>query len=587
MRIFTIFLITHCLLACSKKVAKTNELNRPNVIIIMTDDQGWGDLSLHGNTNLSTPNIDSLAIAGTQFNNFYVQPVCSPSRAELLTGRYFKRLGVYSTSAGGERINPGETTIAEIFNSAGYKTALFGKWHNGTQPPYHPIARGFDEFYGFTSGHWGNYFNPLLEHNFELINGEGYIIDDLTQKAIEYIEDQNGDPFFIMLSYNTPHSPMQVPDVYWERMNEKKLSMFYSDRKLEDMAFTNAALAMVENIDHNVGRIKRKLKALHQDPNTIIVFLSDNGPNSWRWNGGMKGRKGSTDEGGVRSPFFIYWPGRLNPQIVEEIAGSIDILPTLASLAGINAETNQPLDGVDLSPLFSGNHLEWRPRLIYNSWNSKTSVRSQRFRLDSEDQLFDISVDPGQTKDLSSVYPEKKDSLIAARSDWLQMFNHDQAEDDRPFPVGHQGFPTSMLPARDGVPYGDIRRSNQYPNCSFFTNWKRPSDKMAWNIEVLEEGRYQVELYYTCNLNAIGKQLELSWGDKKLSANIEKSHNPELRGMENDRTPRIESYVKDFIKMDLGTFQLSKGTGELILSSNNIAGNEELSIRMLIVRKKS
>ena len=265
----------------------------PNVILILTDDQGWGDLSFNGNTNLSTPNIDAIAQNGVSFTNFYVQPVCSPTRAELLTGRHFPRMGVYSTSAGGERFNLGETTIAEIFKEAGYTTAAYGKWHSGMQAPYHPNARGFDDFYGFASGHWGNYFDPMLEHNGEVVKGNGFLVDDLTDKGLQFISENQNKPFLLYLPLNTPHSPMQVPEKYWDRFEDKELLMNHRDSSLENINFTKAALAMVENIDYNIGRITQKLTELNLEEHTIVVFLSDNGPNSWRWNGGMRGRKGT------------------------------------------------------------------------------------------------------------------------------------------------------------------------------------------------------------------------------------------------------------------------------------------------------
>ena len=170
---------------------------QPNIIIIMADDQGWGDLSYHGNKDISTPNLDALALGGASFENFYVSPVCSPTRAALLTGRYHFRSGVYGTSAGGERLNLGEQTIAEVFKQNGYKTALYGKWHSGMQYPYHPMARGFDDFYGFCSGHWGNYFTPELEANGKIVKGKGYLTDDLTQHALDFIKTNKKEPFFL------------------------------------------------------------------------------------------------------------------------------------------------------------------------------------------------------------------------------------------------------------------------------------------------------------------------------------------------------------------------------------------------------
>jgi arylsulfatase A-like enzyme len=201
----------------------TENESRPNIILILTDDQGWGDLSINGNQDLLTPNIDQLAFDGVRFDRFYVSPVCSPTRAEILTGRHHVRTGVYDVSKGGERIDLDEELISEVFKNNGYKTAAYGKWHNGMQAPYHPNTRGFDDFYGFCSGHWGNYFNPLLEHNGELVRGEGFIIDDFTNRGLEFIEYNKENPFFLYLPFNTPHSPMQVPDKFWKKFEAKSL----------------------------------------------------------------------------------------------------------------------------------------------------------------------------------------------------------------------------------------------------------------------------------------------------------------------------------------------------------------------------
>ena len=217
--------------------------DRPNVVVILTDDQGWGDLSLHDNPNLSTPNIDSLARDGAELINFYVCAVCSPTRAELLTGRYHTRMGVYSTSTGGERFNADEQTIAEVFRDAGYETAAYGKWHSGMQYPYHPNARGFDDYYGFCSGHWGNYYAPMLEHNGRIVKGTGFIIDDLTNHAIDFISANKAKPFFVYLPLNTPHSPMQVPDKFWDKFKDRTIvpDPTPANQKKQNLIHTRAA----------------------------------------------------------------------------------------------------------------------------------------------------------------------------------------------------------------------------------------------------------------------------------------------------------------------------------------------------------
>ncbi|MGB5388407.1 MAG: arylsulfatase [Eudoraea sp.] len=585
MRLNISLLLLLLLLGCDSKKEDTTIVKQPNIVLIMADDQGWGDLSIHGNNNLNTPNIDALAQNGVSFQNFYVQPVCSPTRAEMLCGRQFQRLGVYATSAGGERLNLNETTLAEVFKMAGYQTAAYGKWHNGMQPPYHPNTRGFDDFYGFASGHWGNYFDPLIEHNGNLVKGKGFLVDDLTNRAMEFITKNKKKPFLLYLPYNTPHSPMQVPDKYWNKFMDKELTKKHRDTAIEDPNFTRAALAMVENIDDNVGRIINKLKELNLEENTIIVYLSDNGPNGWRWNGGMRGKKGSIDEGGVRSPLFISWKNTIPAsKNITQIASAIDILPTLAGLAGIETKTQKPLDGLNMEPLIFEENPSWESRLIYNHWNDKTSVRSQEFRLDDENRLYHIPSDLGQTKDVSKNYPEVYTSLLNAKESWLLEVPKRSAY-NRPFTVGHPDIKTTQLPARDGITHGGIKRSNQYPNCSFFTNWRSLEDSISWDAEVLSDGDYEVILYYSCPEKNVGSTLLLEFDSNKLSKKITEAHDPPLLGMENDRIPRIESYIKDFKPVSMGIMTLKKGKGQLTLRASEVTGEEVIDFRLLLFNK--
>lgn len=557
---------------------------KPNIVLIMTDDQGWGDLSMHGNANLSTPNIDAIAKNGVSFTNFYVQPVCSPTRAEILTGRYHTRLGVYDTSTGGERFNLGETTIAEILKEAGYHTAAYGKWHSGTQPPYHPNARGFDDFYGFTSGHWGNYFSPILEHNGKIIKGNGFLADDLTNHGLDFIGKHENEPFFLYLPYNTPHSPMQVPNEFWNRFENKELEYKYRGAEgKEETDFTKAALAMVENIDYNVGRISQKLKELNLEENTIVIFMSDNGPNRWRWNGEMRGKKGSTDEGGVRTPFFMQWKSTLPAgKLIQHVASAIDILPTLTNLTGSELITKNTVDGKNLTPLLFDQKETWKPRLVYNHWNGKTAVRSQKYRLDEYDRLYAIETDRGQTIDISTKFPEITDSLISAKSSWLNTTKTISVKaHNRPFTLGHPDYKYTLIPARDGTPHGNIKRSNRWPNDSFFTNWNKLTDSITWDIEVLEGGKFEVSLLYTLAKGDEGVAIQLNHGENKFMTRITEAHDPPLRGVENDRVTRDESYIKDFKAKTLGTMSLMKGRRPLVLKVMNIPGKAAMDVRLL------
>ena len=559
--------------------------SRPNVIVILTDDQGWGDLSLNGNTNLSTPNIDAIGRGGARFDRFYVCPVCSPTRAEFLTGRYHPRGGVYSTSTGGERLDLDERTIADMFKAAGYRTAAFGKWHNGSQYPYHPLARGFDQYYGFTSGHWGDYFAPPLEENGWPTTGKGFLADDLTDHALRFIEQNQSQPFFLYLPFNTPHSPMQVPDAYWERFRTRPLALTGSEK--ENVDFTRAALAMVENVDWNVGRLTKRLTELKLEENTIVVFFCDNGPNSDRWNGGMKGRKGSTDEGGVRSPLLMRWPGHIAPgRLVSQIAGAIDLLPTLTELAGVPVHGNKPLDGQSLRSILDGTMPAIAGRTLFSTWSGKVSVRTQQFRLDDSGKLFDMTADPGQTRDVASSFKDIAADLRGQAERFRQDVLKELGPDDRPFPVGHANFNFTQLPARDGRAKGAVR-SARAPNCSYFTKWTSTDDKISWDVEVLNAGRYAVEILYACPQKDIGSEFELRFKEARLSGQVTRPHDPPARGNENDRVPRdSESLVKDFTAMQMGEVDLPAGRGSLELQATSIPGQQAMEVRAIhLIRK--
>ncbi|MFL2598716.1 MAG: arylsulfatase [Flavobacteriaceae bacterium] len=591
---FILILLSSLLISCKSKI---DSKSYPNVILFLTDDQGWGDLSFNGNKDLNTPNIDEIASSGVKFDRFYVSPVCSPTRAEILTGRHHVRTGVYDVSLGGERINSDEQTIADIFKASGYRTAAFGKWHNGMQAPYHPNTRGFDEFYGFCSGHWGNYFNPVLEKNGELVKGNGFITDDLTTHGIEFINKNKNIPFLLYMPFNTPHSPMQVPDKYWDKFKNKDLTQKgtlsntsedkYSGTNIKGENHSRAALAMCENIDWNVGRIIKTLKSLKIYENTIIIYLSDNGPNGHRWNDGMKGIKGSTDEGGTRSPMIISWKGNMpEGESVKKIASGIDLLPTLIDLTGIKAKLNKNLDGINLRKLIYQEDKDWPDRYIYNYWRGRLSLRSQNFRLDNKNNLYNMNEDPNQLQNVSSKYNETFELMKKAKTKWEnELLTDIKTKAKRPFVIGHPKLKNTQIPARDAKANGLIKRSNYYPNCSYMTNWVNIEDTITWDAEVAEEGKFEVVIYYTCAMDAVGSEIELSFLDSSISKNLTEFHDPEENGDENDRSLRIESYVKDFVPLKMGVIDLKKGKGTLVLKGLKMTGKELIDFRLIMLKR--
>jgi len=566
---------------------------RPNVLILLADDAGWGDYSYTGNTQVHTPNIDSLARDGVSLDRFFVCPLCAPTRAEFLTGRYHPRTGVYGVSLGQERMNLDEHTIAEAFKAQGYATGIFGKWHNGSQWPYHPNARGFDEFYGYTHGHWGEYFDPPLERNGRMERAHGYIVNVLTDAAISFIDRHKAEPFFCYVPFTTPHSPWAVPQSDWQRFAGKELTLHGTQAKLEDADQTRCILAMMENQDANVGRILKKLEELGLVDNTIVVYFSDNGPSTHRWNGGMRGIKGGIDEGSVRVPCFFRWPGHFaKGKTINGIFGAVDLSPTLAALAHLPLVGNKPLDGLSLEPLLVGKASALPERLLFTTQARKISVRSPQYRLDDAGHLYDMVADPEQMKDIAADHPEIAGRLSIAVATWRTdalagpIPPRGNAVDPRPLPIGYREFPITMLPARDGTPIGTVRRSASAPNSSYFVNWTSKNDRMEWNTEVHSTGDYEVAMDYTCPETDAGATIELACGTARLTAKVTPGWDPPLYTNQ-DTVPRhAESQMKDFHTLALGTIHLEAGHAPLTLRAVEIPGKSVADVLRLTLTLK-
>ncbi|OYW74342.1 MAG: N-acetylgalactosamine 6-sulfate sulfatase [Verrucomicrobia bacterium 12-59-8] len=583
----------------------------PNVVVMLADDSGWGDYSIHGNTNLKTPNIDSLAQSGARFDRFFVCALCAPTRGEFLTGRYHSRGGVKGVSTGLERLNTDEKTIADSFLASGYATGAFGKWHNGSQWPYHPNARGFQEYVGYTAGHWGEYFDPPLEHNGKMFRAKGFIVDVLVGKAMEFIETNREKPFFCYIPLTTPHSPFSVPDEHWDKFKDSPVTMRGVEGEKEDLAVSRTVLAMMDNIDLNVGRVLKKLDDLKLSENTIVVYFSDNGPNSVRWNDGMKGKKGVTDEGGVRSALFMRWPDKIKKDtLITPIAGAIDLLPTLTSLAGVKLVSTKPLDGWDFSNLLLGGEWKRGPRELMNYNGGKLSVRSQTYRLDANGVLFDMVADPNQTNDVTAAQPQIAAELTVKATAWHQEVfgkpyvpapaggkgkgkskgKNPGAEpfaDDRPYPVGYVEFPVTMLPARDGIPHGEVKRSSGAPNCSYFVNWMTKEDGMTWDIEVHTAGKYEVSIDYACPEADAGATVELSFDGAKTTGKVTPGWYPPLLDNQDRASRKGESYMRDFHSLPLGTIKLPAKRGLLTLRALEIPGQTVMEVRRLTLTLKT
>ena len=477
--------------------------DRPNVVLIMSDDQGYGDLGCHGNEAIDTPNLDGLAEESVEVTSFFVCPCCAPTRASLMTGRYNYRTGVVDTYMGRAMMYPDEVTIAELLQGAGYRTGIFGKWHLGDNHPLRPMDQGFDDVLihkgsgiGFVADPKGNkYFDPILQHNGEPVRYEGYCTDIFTDGAIEFIQQNRSRPFFVYLAPNAPHEPLQISGNY---------SAPYRAKGLPDSVAR--VYGMITNIDDNVGRLLAVLQELSLEQNTIVVFLSDNGP--WwnpptsmpRYNVGLRGTKTQVYEGGIRSPFFIRWPARLEAgRKVEQIAAHLDLLPTLLDACDVGIPPDVSLDGMNLMPILQGVGEDWPERTLYFQWHRgdrpelyhNCAARSQRHKLVDGRELYDLEVDPGERRDISGSHP---DLVAEMRRGYVEWFRN-------------------VASTRDFVP-PSIRLGTRFENPVILTPldcrgpnarwvWKRLDSggwywlgPGYWEVEIAHPGTYEVSVEF-------------------------------------------------------------------------------------------
>ena len=408
----------------------------PNVILVVSDDQGYGDLSCHGNPWLKTPNLDRLYAESTRLTDFHVSPTCAPTRAALLTGRYANRTGVWHTIAGRSLLRESETTMADVFAANGYATGIFGKWHLGDNHPFRPQDRGFQEVLVHGGGgvgqlpdYWNNdYFDDTYLRNGTPERQTGYCTDVWFNQALRFIDQpQRNQPFFCYVATNAPHSPYHVEERYQRP--------YQDDARVPRAAFAG----MIANLDENVGKLLDHLQRTRLDENTLLIFMTDNGTSAGvafsdstvvGFNAGLRGKKGSMYEGGHRVPCFIRWPqgGIVAGKDVTNLAAHVDILPTLIDLLNLSFEEEIAFDGASLAPVLLGQRDRLVPRtLITDSqrqeqpekWRQSATMRGS-WRLINGEELYHLTDDPGQDRDVAARHPDVVQQLRADYEAWWE-----------------------------------------------------------------------------------------------------------------------------------------------------------------------
>ena len=582
------------LVACVKqdKASRNGKESKPNVLLIVADDQAYGDLSFRGNDKAFTPQLDELKRKGFSANRFYVSPVCAPTRASLLTGRYHQRTGVEGVTRGRENMSLDEETMAEVLKKAGYRNGLFGKWHNGAHFPYHPLGRGFDEFLGFTSGHWSNYFDTTIEQNGKALRTDGYLPDVLTEASMEFIEEatESEEPFFCFLSFPTPHTPLQVPDAYFDKYLSKGLDTF------------NATIyAMGENLDWNVGRLVQKLEQLGIQNNTLVIYVSDNGPVNHRFNLGLKGKKGQVDEGGVRVPFFMHWPGMIPKGLESDLPlAHIDLLPTLNALLKLEHKAKNPWDGLSFARLFNSDDpgkdktLEnsVRQRSLYELWGGRKRVLRGDVLM-VEEELFDLDKDPGQKRSIRSEQEDVYQELKASFAQWEATLP--TKKEEASIPIGFADYPRTVLPAHEAVlhPRVEFRKPRKQTGITYHSFygwahdwidfWTKTTAYPSWNLFVQQKGHYKVYLNYALDAKNSGGLLELNVGGQSIEIkNLPAFEHSKFTDY--DRLAREqEAPETDWAEWEVGLVYLEEGPTSLVIKAKEILGEKSIELKDVVL----
>lgn len=519
--------------SCTKQVEQ-----KPNIILIITDDQGYGDIGYNGNPHIKTPNLDLLATNSMRFNNFYVSPVCAPTRSSLLTGRYSLRTGVTDTYNGGAMMSNDETTLAEILKENNYQTGIFGKWHLGDNYPFRPTDQGFHESLihlsggigqvgDFTNYYKGNrsYFDPILWHNNEQKKYEGYCSDIFTDEAIKFIEENKSNQFFCYLSFNAPHTPLQVPDKYYDLYKNVDPSVISESEKIsmteKNVLDAKRIYGMVTNIDDNVGKLVSKLKELNIDQNTILIFMTDNGPQQFRYVSNLRGLKSSVYNGGIKVPFYLSYPKIHDAGLdIDNFSAHIDVLPSLLDLCDIETPKNIKIDGKN----FLNKSTE--ERSFFSYWTRKSPELYQNMSLNKGNyklvgntnydspierfELFDIDNDPYEMENLIE---NKKELAIQMKLEmdniYNELINSKNIKNKPRIIIGSEFENPTYLNRNDASGQRGI--------------WAQNEIFGFWRIKALS-GKYNFRFKFN-NLNLTSGQMVIEVGNQVFSKKVEVDDN--------------------------------------------------------------
>ncbi len=503
---------------CLNAVGSAPASEKPNIVFVITDDQGYGDLGCTGNPIIKTPHLDRLAAESSQLTDYHVAPTCSPTRAALLTGHWTDRTGVWHTVNGRSMLRENEITIGQLLKDHGYATGMFGKWHLGDNYPYRAEDRGFTEAYrhggggvGQTPDLWNNaYFDGHYFHNGRIVPAKGFCTDVFFDQARRFIRDctRRRQPFFAYIATNAPHGPLHAPQNYLD---------LYADQDKTIAAF----FGMITNVDDNVGKTRELLRELGIEDNTIFIFTTDNGTATGAriYNAGMRGAKGSEYDGGHRVPFFCHWPaaGWNRKHVDDTLCHAVDVVPTLLDLVGAPKPDGLKFDGTSIRALLDpATRGDWPDRFLVTDsqrvrdpikWK-QTAVMSQNWRLVNGKELYEIKKDPGQRSDVAAAHPDQIAKMRAFYDAWWAELEPTFARTTEIY-LGHPDHPVVSLTGHDWIqealpPWNQahIRQAYGLPGTMRKPKVKKAEPPTAeravhqghWAVKVVREGRYEISL---------------------------------------------------------------------------------------------